>query len=46
MLETERVAGVGHSVWIGGSARIVEGLEKLLTIENHKQRSAGTNARS
>ena len=46
MLETERVAGVGHSVWIGGSARIVEVLEKLLTIENHKQRSAGTNARS
>jgi len=46
MVKTERVNGVGHSVWVGGSARIVEVLKQLLTIENDQKRPAGTNTRS
>ena len=44
MVTTERVPGVGHSVWIGGSARIVEVLRKLSTIEHNQKRTAGTSA--
>ena len=35
LVTTERVAGVGHSVWVGGSARIIEVLKNLLTIEDN-----------